>query len=176
MQTLMDDVDFYAILMVDETAEQAVIVAAYKALAARYHPDRNASPDANARMQAINSAYDVLGDPQQRADYDRQRDPFARSNGNGGRNGGYTATPSYAVVTDAATRARFQRIAQRIREVQEKSLQQIRAVEERSAQQMRDIQDRAAQQVLDVQVRAAQQVREIQSRTAEQIRGLQDGL
>ena len=175
----MDDVDFYAILMVDETAEQSVIVAAYKALAARYHPDRNASPDANARMQAINSAYDVLGDPQQRADYDRQRNPFARSsygNGNGGRNGGYTATPSYAVVTDAATRARFQRIAQRIREVQEKSLQQIRAVEERSAQQARDIQDRAAQQLLDIQVRATQQVREIQSRAAEQIRGLQDGL
>ena len=169
--------DFYAILMVDETAEQAVIVAAYKALAARYHPDRNAAPDANVRMQAINNAYTVLGDPQQRADYDRQRNPFARgSTGNGTRNGGYTATPTYTAVTDAATRARFQRIAQRIREVQEKSLQQIRAVEERSAQQMRDIQDRAAQQVLDVQIKAAQQVRDIQTRAAEQIRGLQDGL
>jgi len=175
----MEEVDFYAILMVDETAEQAVIVAAYKALAARYHPDRNASPDANLRMQAINNAYAVLGDPQQRADYDRQRNPFARgpsSPGTGGRNGGYTPAPTYAVVTDAATRARFQRIAQRIREVQEKSLQQIRAVEERSAQQIRDIQDRAAQQVLDVQTKSAQQVREMQARAAEQIRGLQDGL
>ncbi len=167
--------DFYATLMVDQTAEQAVINAAYKALAARYHPDRNAAQDANARMQAINEAYAVLSDPQKRADYDRQRDPFARSTTNDHRNG-HVATPTYAVVTDAATRARFQRIAQRIREVEEKSLQQIRAVEERSAQQIRDIQDRASQQVLDVQTRAAQQVREIQNRTAEQIRGLQDGL
>lgn len=172
----MDEVDLYAILMVDETAEQAVVNAAYKALAARYHPDRNAAPDANARMQAINSAYAVLGDPQQRAEYDRQRNPFGRANGNGHRGNGHTATPAYAVVTDAATRARFQRIAQRIREVQEKSLQQIRAVEDRSSQQIRDIQDRAAQQVADVQNRAAQQVKEIQVRTAEQIRGLQDGL
>ncbi len=171
----MDEVDFYGILMVDETAEQAVIAAAYKALAARYHPDRNASQDSTVRMQAINDAYAVLSDSQKRADYDRQRNPFVRSNGNGLRNGN-TVTPAYAVVTDAATRARFQRIAQRIREVQEKSLQQIRAVEERSAQQIRDIQDRAAQQVIDVQVKASQQVREIQNRAAEQIRGLQDGL
>lgn len=167
------DRNYYEIMQVDEMADSAVIAAAYKALAAKYHPDRNPSADATRRMQALNEAYEVLSDPHKRADYDRQR-PSRR---NGQANGSYhPAMQVQAGLADARLRERFERMAQRIREVQERSLQQIQAIQERSAQQIRDIQERAAQQVREVQDRTAQQVREIQQRTAEQIRSIQESL
>lgn len=66
--------DYYAILGVVPNAEDIVIKAAYKALAQRYHPDRNPdSPDAAKRMAEINEAYQVLSDPPQRKAYDQER-------------------------------------------------------------------------------------------------------
>lgn len=167
------DKDYYEIMQVNEMAESAVIAAAYKALAAKYHPDRNPSADATRRMQALNEAYEVLSDPHKRADYDRRRLPLRNGRANGASQ---PAMPAQTALADARLRERFERIAQRIREVQERSLQQIQTVQERSAQQIRDIQERAAQQVREVQDRAAQQIREIQQRTAEQIRSIQEGL
>jgi len=66
-------VDYYRVLQVDPDAEPEVIAAAYRKLAAKYHPDVNSSPEANTRMQEINVAYGVLGDPSARAEYDRAR-------------------------------------------------------------------------------------------------------
>jgi len=63
--------DYYAILQVHPRAEQDIIDAAYRRLAAKYHPDVNPSPDATARMQQINAAHSVLSDPARRAAYDR---------------------------------------------------------------------------------------------------------
>lgn len=65
--------DYYAILQVHPSAEPEVIEAAYRRLAAKYHPDVNPSPDATARMQAINEAHRVLSDPSLRAAYDARR-------------------------------------------------------------------------------------------------------
>jgi len=65
--------DYYQVLRVDPAAEPEVIHAAYRRLAAMYHPDVDASPDASARMAEINQAYSVLKDPEQRAAYDRAR-------------------------------------------------------------------------------------------------------
>jgi DnaJ-class molecular chaperone len=65
--------DYYQILRVDPEAEPEVIAAAYRKLAAMYHPDVDSSPDAVTRMQEINLAYGVLKDPEQRASYDRAR-------------------------------------------------------------------------------------------------------
>ena len=64
--------DYYAILGVHPTAEKAVIDAAYKALAKRYHPDMNQDkPDeTKRRMQQINEAYEVLSDDVKRKEYD----------------------------------------------------------------------------------------------------------
>jgi len=62
-------VDYYRILQVDPEADPDVVEAAYKRLARKYHPDLNPDPDANRRMQEINLAYEVLGDPQKRAEY-----------------------------------------------------------------------------------------------------------
>ena len=55
---------------VTPTAELAVIKAAYKALAAIYHPDKNSSNEAVTKMQAINEAWDILSDPSTRKKYD----------------------------------------------------------------------------------------------------------
>ena len=65
--------DYYKILQVDPDAEPEVFAAAYRRLAAKYHPDVNRSPDAERRMKAFNEAYEVLSSPQKRAQYDRER-------------------------------------------------------------------------------------------------------
>ena len=62
--------DYYGILGVTPTAELAVIKAAYKALAAIYHTERNSTKEAVTKMQAINEAWEILSDPSTRKKYD----------------------------------------------------------------------------------------------------------
>jgi curved DNA-binding protein len=50
----------HRILQVQADAEPEVIQAAYRALAKKYHPDRDASADAARRMRQINDAYRQL--------------------------------------------------------------------------------------------------------------------
>jgi curved DNA-binding protein CbpA len=67
--------DPYKTLQVDPEAEDEVIAAAYRRLARKYHPD-TADGDATAaatRMAAINAAWQLIGDPERRAAFDRQR-------------------------------------------------------------------------------------------------------
>ncbi len=64
--------DYYEILQVHPSAEPEVIEAAYKKLAAKYHPDKNPSPVAQEKMKKINIAHDVLSDPEQRKRYDAE--------------------------------------------------------------------------------------------------------
>ncbi len=67
--------DLYAVLGVLPDAEEVVVVAAYRALAKRYHPDvwKGDPADAHRRMSTINKAYSVLGDSARRAEYDKSR-------------------------------------------------------------------------------------------------------
>jgi curved DNA-binding protein CbpA len=65
--------DPYKTLQVDPEAEDEVIAAAYRRLARKYHPDVAGSPEAAVRMAAINAAWEVIGDPERRAAFDRQR-------------------------------------------------------------------------------------------------------
>ncbi|TAG79775.1 MAG: hypothetical protein EAZ24_04225 [Burkholderiales bacterium] len=67
----MNDTDYYSILGVSPEAEDIVVSAAYRALAQRYHPDKNTGRDTQAKMKAINEAYAVLSDPVRRAEYDK---------------------------------------------------------------------------------------------------------
>ncbi len=60
----------YQQLQVDPAADPEVIDAAYRRLAMRYHPDRDKSDEAVARMQVLNEAKRVLSDPLSRARYD----------------------------------------------------------------------------------------------------------
>ena len=65
--------DPYAILQVLPTAEQEVVNGAYRALAFKYHPDRDATRRAADRMAALNRAYAVVRDERTRAAHDRGR-------------------------------------------------------------------------------------------------------
>ena len=76
-------IDPYKVLQVDSEAEDEVIQAAYRRLARKYHPDLAATPEAAARMSAINAAWELIGDPTARAAFDRSRaaKPDARPGG-----------------------------------------------------------------------------------------------
>jgi curved DNA-binding protein CbpA len=65
--------DPYAILQVVPNAEQEVIHGAYRALAFKYHPDRDGTRRAAAKMEALNRAYAVVRDVRTRAAHDRGR-------------------------------------------------------------------------------------------------------
>lgn len=68
-----DPVDAYKVLQVDPEAEDEVIQAAYRRLARKYHPDATPGSEAQARMAAINAAWERVGEPTARAAYDRER-------------------------------------------------------------------------------------------------------
>src|SRR5918912_1070082 len=79
--------DPYSVLGVDRKASADEIKKAYRKLARQYHPDRNPGDDsAEERFKEIQSAYDIVGDPDKRKEYDRGGIFF----GSGGRGGGPT--------------------------------------------------------------------------------------
>ncbi|HEX7067384.1 MAG TPA: DnaJ domain-containing protein [Candidatus Limnocylindria bacterium] len=65
--------DPYAVLQVVPTCEQEVVHAAFKALALKYHPDRDATRRAADKMAELNRAYALLRDERSRAAHDRSR-------------------------------------------------------------------------------------------------------
>jgi molecular chaperone DnaJ len=82
--------DYYKTLGVDKKATPEEVKKAYRKLARQYHPDRN--PDdkkAETRFKEISQAYDVLGDPDKRKQYDSGSGPFATGAGPGGGFGGF---------------------------------------------------------------------------------------
>jgi molecular chaperone DnaJ len=58
------------VLGVPRDADQKAIKDAFRALALKYHPDRNKEPGAEERFKQIAAAYAVLSDPQKRSAYD----------------------------------------------------------------------------------------------------------
>ncbi len=68
----MEYKDYYKILDVDRNASEKEVKRTYRRLARKLHPDVNpGDKGAEARFKEINEAYDVLGDPEKRAKYDR---------------------------------------------------------------------------------------------------------
>ena len=61
----------YDNLHVAPDADAQTIRQAYRRLSKQYHPDLNTDPDAHRIMQLINQAYEVLSDPQKRAEHDQ---------------------------------------------------------------------------------------------------------
>jgi curved DNA-binding protein len=88
-------IDYYKILGVDKTIAQKDVKRAYLKRAKQFHPDLHPDdPKAKAKFQALQEAYDVIGDPEKRAKYDKygeqwqQADAYERATGGGG---GYDA-------------------------------------------------------------------------------------
>jgi DnaJ-class molecular chaperone len=64
--------DPYTILGVAKSASEAEVKKAYRRLAKVHHPDRNVhDPKAKERFSELNSAYEIVGDPAKRAQFDR---------------------------------------------------------------------------------------------------------
>ncbi|HEV2813718.1 MAG TPA: molecular chaperone DnaJ [Solirubrobacteraceae bacterium] len=78
--------DLYKILGVDKKASVDDIKKAHRKLVRQYHPDRNpGDAKAEERFKEIQAAYDVLGDPDKRKEYDRGGfNPFAQGGAAGG--------------------------------------------------------------------------------------------
>ena len=73
--------DYYAILGIDRNADEHEIKRAYKKMAMKYHPDRNAESEETKKMAEkkfidVNDAYSVLSDKKKRAMYDQGYDPL----------------------------------------------------------------------------------------------------
>ena len=64
------DTELYDILGVSKTSTDAEIKKSYRKLAMKYHPDRNNSPEAEAKFKKISMAYDVLSDKTKKDKYD----------------------------------------------------------------------------------------------------------
>lgn len=68
----MDYKDYYKVLGVEKSASQAEIKKAYRALAKKYHPDKNkGEKGAEEKFKDISEAYEVLGDEEKRKQYDQ---------------------------------------------------------------------------------------------------------
>lgn len=64
--------DYYEILGIGRDASQEEIKRAYRKLVRQYHPDANpGNKEAEERFKLINEAYEVLSDPQKKAQYDQ---------------------------------------------------------------------------------------------------------
>ena len=93
-------IDYYKILGVDKNIPQKDVNKAYLKRAKQFHPDLHPDdPKAKAKFQALNEAYDVIGDPDKRKKYDqygeqwRQADAFQQQGGGGFGGFGSSGSP-----------------------------------------------------------------------------------
>ena len=68
--------DYYKILGVSLSANDAEIKKAYREMSMKWHPDRNPDIDVTATMQDINEAYTILKDAVKRSRYDKEYQRF----------------------------------------------------------------------------------------------------
>ena len=87
-------IDYYKILGVDKTIPQKDVKKAYLKRAKQFHPDLHPDdPKAQAKFQALQEAYDVIGDPEKRKKYDQYGEQWKQADqfggfGAGGSGGG----------------------------------------------------------------------------------------
>lgn len=77
--------DYYEVLGVPRDASADEIKKAYRKLALKYHPDKNAdNPDAEKKFKEVSEAYEVLSDDKKRQMYDQYGSDALKGGGMGG--------------------------------------------------------------------------------------------
>ena len=77
--------DYYEVLGVSKDASERDIKKAYKRLAMKLHPDRNAGDkDKEEQFKEVKEAYEILNDDQKRAAFDQYGHAAFEQGGNGG--------------------------------------------------------------------------------------------
>ena len=80
--------DYYEVLGIDKSADDATIKKAYRVLAKKYHPDMNpGDAEAEKKFKEASEAYAILSDPEKRKQYDQFG--HAAFEGGGGGYGGF---------------------------------------------------------------------------------------
>jgi curved DNA-binding protein CbpA len=102
--------DAYRVLQVAPDCEDEVIHGAYRALALKYHPDRDGTQYAAKRMADLNLAYALVRDPTVRARHDTARKRAALPAETKGTSGAAAVPPPPRSVA-AGTRISFGRYA-----------------------------------------------------------------
>lgn len=111
----------YDTLLVSKYASVDVVRAVYKALAQKYHPDRNGNgADSVIMMQAINAAYSTISDPQKRAEYDQS---LSRQKGSPGKLTAAEAQADKAAADALSWETRAGKFLQEAHEAQQRALQ-----------------------------------------------------
>jgi molecular chaperone DnaJ len=82
----MQDLSYYEILQVSQSADKTTIKKAYRAMAKKYHPDKNpGDEEAEHNFKLCNEAYQCLSDDKQKSIYDRYGKEGLQGMGGGGR-------------------------------------------------------------------------------------------
>ncbi len=80
--------DYYEVLGIHRNAAETEIKKAFRQMAVKYHPDKNpGDKTAEGKFKELSEAYEVLSDPQKRAQYDQFG--HAGLNGSGFSGGGF---------------------------------------------------------------------------------------
>ena len=83
-------IDYYKILGVDKSIPQKDVKKAYLKRAKQFHPDLHPDdPKAQAKFQALQEAYDVIGDPAKRAKYAQYGEQWKQADAFNGAGGGF---------------------------------------------------------------------------------------
>lgn len=86
----MEDLSYYEILEVSQSADKATIKKAYRKMAKQYHPDKNpGDAEAEHMFKLCNEAYQCLSDDKQRSIYDRYGKEGLSGMGGGRSSGGF---------------------------------------------------------------------------------------
>ncbi|EPS44174.1 hypothetical protein H072_1811 [Dactylellina haptotyla CBS 200.50] len=108
--------DFYTLLGVDRNADQDEIKKAYRRKALELHPDKNVNnvEAATKLFSEIQSAYEVLSDPQERAWYDSHREQILREDDDGDETIAAAARAENVTVTTAELLKQFSLFSSRM--------------------------------------------------------------
>ena len=100
----MEYKDYYQILGVARDVSKEDLKKAYRKLARKYHPDVSKETDAEAKFKELGEAYEVLKDPEKRAQYDQFGSNYKNGQsftpppgwGQQGRRGGFDANSNFS--------------------------------------------------------------------------------